>query len=260
MDPTARFAALVDDITVEPPLDEATLLIAMHVHPSLDLAYWTGRLDDLAAGCADATFDAVRHQLFVIEGFRGNTDKYEDPANSLLNEVLGRRLGIPITLAVVMLEVARRVGVPAFGVGMPGHFLVGDPERPGQFCDGFAAGAWLDEQACATLFGRAVGPGHNFEPTMLEPVTARSIVARVLANLERSSLAADPVQATWMATLHNSIAGLPIIERVALARRLGYLGQIETAANELDALALLVTEAAATRLRDEARGLRSRLN
>jgi regulator of sirC expression with transglutaminase-like and TPR domain len=260
VDPTARFASLVGDITVDPPLDEAALLVAKHVHPDLDLSFWTRRLDNLAAECAEPTFDAVRHQLFVVEGFRGNVERYDDPANSLLDAVLDRRLGIPISLAVVMLEVARRAGVAAVGVGMPGHFLVGDPARPGRFCDVFSSGALLGEEECAAIFQRAVGPTHSFESEMLEPVGSRAILARMLANLERSSLASDPLHATWMATLHSSIAGLPIVERVALARRLGYLGRVVVAADELDELAQLVSDDAATRLRDEARSLRARLN
>lgn len=260
VDPTARFASLVGDITVEPPLDEAALLIAAHVHPALDVGFWTSRLDDIAGACRTPSFDEVRRQLFVVEGFRGNVARYDDPANSLLDEVLQRRLGIPITLAVVMLEVARRAKVRAVGIGMPGHFLVGDPDRPGCFCDVFSGGALLDEAGCSAIFSRTVGPTHAFEPRMLAPATSRAIITRMLANLERSSLAGDPVHATWMATLHFSIAGLPIAERVALARRLGYLGRIRVAASEFDALAELVADEPAARLRDEARALRARLN
>jgi Transglutaminase-like superfamily len=260
VDPTDQFAALVGDITVEPPLDEVALLVAKHVHPALDMAFWLGRLDEIAGACTEPSFDAVRHELFVVNGFRGNVERYDDPANSLLDTVIDRRLGIPITLAVVMLEVARRLGVAAAGVGMPGHFLVGDPDRPGRFCDVFSGGALLGADECEAIFRRAVGPAHAFEPGMLEPVGSRAIIARVLANLERSSLAGDPVQATWMTTLHFAIAGLPIVERLALARRLGYLGRITVAANELDELATMVPDDAATQLRDEARSLRSRLN
>jgi regulator of sirC expression with transglutaminase-like and TPR domain len=260
VDPTARFVSLVGDVTIEPPLDEAALLIAQHVRPELDLGFWTARLDSIAAACAEPTFDAIRRQLFVVERFRGNVARYDDPANSLLDEVLERRLGIPITLAVVMLEVARRAGVRAVGIGMPGHFLVGDPDRPGRFCDVFSGGVLLGEDECAEIFTRAMGTTHAFEPSMLAPAGARAIIARMLANLERSSLAGDPVHATWMATLHFSIAGLPIVERVALARRLGYLGRITVAANELEALAELVSDEPGARLRDEARALRARLN
>jgi regulator of sirC expression with transglutaminase-like and TPR domain len=260
VDPTTRFVSLVSDATVEPPLDEAALLIAAHVHPALDIGFWTGRLDDLAEACADPTFDALRHQLFVIDGFRGNAARYDDPANSLLDAVLERRLGIPITLAVVMLEVARRVGVDAVGIGMPGHFLVGDPGRPGRFCDVFSGGALLDVDACSAIYSRTAGAAHAFEPRMLAPASHRAIIARILANLERSSLAGDPVHATWMTTLHVAIAGLPIVERIALARRLGYLGRVTVAADELEELAALVSDEPAARLRDEARALRSRLN
>jgi regulator of sirC expression with transglutaminase-like and TPR domain len=260
VDPTARFVALVNDVAVDPPLDEAALLIAAHVHPKLDFGLWTGRLDEIAAACEEPSFDAVRHQLFVVEAFRGNTARYDDPANSLLDAVLDRRLGIPITLAVVMLEVARRARVGAVGIGMPGHFLVGDPDRPGYFCDVFAGGALIGEEECAAIFTRAIGPAHPFESRMLSPTRPHAIIARMLANLERSSLAADPVHATWMATLHFAIAGLPIVERVGVARRLGHLGQITVAANELDTLATLVSDEPAQRLRDEARALRARLN
>jgi regulator of sirC expression with transglutaminase-like and TPR domain len=260
VDPTARFVSLVSDATIEPPLDEAALLIAAHVHRALDIDYWTRRLDDIARACADHSFDGVRQHLFAIGGFRGNIDRYDDPANSLLDAVLERRLGIPITLAVVMIEVARRIGVGAHGVGMPGHFLVGDPDRPGSYCDVFSGGALLGESECEAIFARTFGPGHAFGPELLAPTGSRAIIARMLANLERSSLAGDPVHATWMATLHFSIAGLPIVERVALARRLGYLGRITVAADGLETLADLVPDEAAPRLRDEARALRSRLN
>jgi regulator of sirC expression with transglutaminase-like and TPR domain len=260
VDPTARFVALVGDATTEPPLDEAALLIAQHVHPALDLGFWTARLDDLAAACPEPTFDGVRHHLFAVERFRGNTKRYDDPANSLLDVVLERRLGIPISLAVVMLEVARRTGVRAVGIGMPGHFLVGDPERRGRYCDVFSGGVLLDEDECSAIFARAVGPAVAFDPSMLAPTGARAIIARMLANLERSSLAGDPVHATWMATLHFAIVGLPIVERVAVARRLGRLGRLTVAADELDALAALVSDVPAARLRDEARALRARLN
>jgi regulator of sirC expression with transglutaminase-like and TPR domain len=260
VDPTARFASLVGDATTEPPLAEAALLIAQHVHPAIDVSFWTRRLDDIAGSCAAPTFEAVRHQLFVVDGFRGNVERYDDPANSLLDSVLDRRLGIPITLAVVMLEVAQRLGVAAFGVGMPGHFLVGDPNDPGRYCDAFSAGSMLGVHECEAIFHRAVGPAHAFEPSMLEPVGARAILARMLANLERSSLAGDPVCSTWMATLHFSIAGLSVPERVGLARRLGHLGRITIAADELEALANVVSDDAAARLRDEARAFRSRLN
>jgi regulator of sirC expression with transglutaminase-like and TPR domain len=260
MDATARFAELVGDIENEPPLDLAALLIAAHVPRDVAVAKWTDRLDTLAAACDAADFDGVRRLLFAVEGFRGNVERYDDPANSFLDSVLDRRLGIPITLAVVMLEVARRLDVPAAGIGMPGHFLVGDPARPGRFCDVFAGGALLDAGECEAIFRRAVGPAHAFEPSMLEPVGPRAILARMLANLERSPLAADPLHSTWMTTLHLSIAGLPAAERVVVARRLGQLGNVTLAAAALDELADELPGDAAPRLRGEARALRAQLN
>jgi regulator of sirC expression with transglutaminase-like and TPR domain len=260
MDPAARFAALVGPDTIDPPLDEAALCIAALVHPRLDVAYWQGRLDELAASCAEPSFDGVRVHLFQTECFRGNVDNYADPANSLLDDVLARRLGIPITLAVVMLEVARRVGVAAVGVGMPGHFLVGDPNRDDTFCDAFAGGELLDGSRCRAIFTRTFGPSAAFDRSMLEPVPARVILGRMLANLERSSLARDPIALSSMVTMHLSIEGLPVGERLALARRLANLGDLTRAAQELDALSGLVGDAPAARIKGEARGLRARLN
>ena len=260
MDPTARFAALVGTGEPDPPLDEAALLIAAHAHRGLDVDLWVARLDALARTCGEATFDGVRRNLFDVQGFRGNVARYDDPANSFLDAVLERRVGIPITLAVVMLEVARRLGVGAIGVGMPGHFLVGDPARSGQFCDAFSGGRLLGVDDCRALFTKTFGSSHAFDESMLVPVGARAILARMLANLERSPLARDPVEATWMYTLHLSIAGLGAAERLVLVRRLANLGQTAAAATELDALADLLPDAPATRIRDEARFLRARMN
>src|SRR3546814_4479768 len=88
-----------------------------------------GRLDALAAGVAEPTVEALTAHLFGVEAFAGDTDSYFDPRNSLLSDVLDRRLGIPITLAVVAIEVGRRCGVPLVGIGMPGHFLVRSEEH-----------------------------------------------------------------------------------------------------------------------------------
>ena len=129
-DPTARFTELVQTPEAEWALDEASFLIATHARPDLDLPAQLARLDELAAQAGEPTLDGLRRLLFRDLGFSGNEVDYYDPRNSFLDEVLDRRTGIPITLAVVMLEVGRRLGVPLAGVSMPGHFLVRDKVDP----------------------------------------------------------------------------------------------------------------------------------
>src|SRR5258706_13186235 len=141
--PAARFAALLAGPGEGLPLDEAALLIAAHADRSVDVEAQLGRLDRLAAAVPAPTLDGLRALLFRDLGFRGNRVDYYDPRNSLLHHVLDRRTGIPITLAVVMMEVGRRVGVPMWGVSMPGHFLVRDKVDTRVFVDPFDAGAVL---------------------------------------------------------------------------------------------------------------------
>jgi regulator of sirC expression with transglutaminase-like and TPR domain len=117
------FSHLVRRPDAEIDLGAAALAIAAGEYPDLDIGHYLARLDELAAGLP-ATADAVVTRLFGELGLRGNETDYYDARNSFLSDVLDRRLGIPITLSVVFLEVSRRVGLGAAGVGFPGHFLV----------------------------------------------------------------------------------------------------------------------------------------
>src|ERR1700685_3281293 len=129
------FAALVGPQVGDENIDlvRAGLTIARTEYPDLDIESYVGRIDELArqaeariseVGDAAQTIAALNHTLFEEAGLRGNREDFYDPRNSFLNDVLDRKLGIPITLSVVYLEVARRVGFPVAGVGMPGHFLL----------------------------------------------------------------------------------------------------------------------------------------
>ena len=111
MDATERFAAAVAAPAAEMRLDVAAFCIAAHAHPGLDVDEGCARLDALAARCPVPTFDGLRAYLFDSLGFRGNERDYGDPENSFLDSVVERRLGIPISLAVVTMEVGRRIGV-----------------------------------------------------------------------------------------------------------------------------------------------------
>jgi glycosyltransferase involved in cell wall biosynthesis len=130
--PTAyeRFVAALDRPAESVPLDEAALCIAAHADPAVDIDGYPTRLDEIAGEIRTPTLDGLVRHLYSSGRFTGNTVDYYDPRNSFLNDVIDRRLGIPITLAVVGLEVGRRIGVPLSGVGMPGHFLLRDKVDP----------------------------------------------------------------------------------------------------------------------------------
>jgi len=253
----ARFAALVARPDEEIPLDEAALLIAAHARPELDVAAELGRLDALAAGCKEPTFDGLTSHLFDELGFRGNTEHYGDPDNSFLDQVVRRRLGIPITLSVLTMEVGRRLGVAVDGVGMPGHFLLRHRADPGTFFDPFGGGR-LDATGCRDIFTSLGGTG--WQESFLEPVGARTILTRMLLNLQGVFLPASLRSAAWVLELRLTIPGLALADRLGLARALGAMGQFGPAAEALDrAAAELPSEEAAT-VRAESRGLRARHN
>src|SRR5438093_520977 len=131
-----RFAQLVQGPESAMALDETALVVAATADPDVDVRVWLAVLDDLAARCAEHSFSGVVQHV-AGEGFAGDRSDYYDPQNSYLNHVLERRRGIPITLSIVTIEIARRVGVPLVGVGMPGHFVVRDGRDDDAFADPF---------------------------------------------------------------------------------------------------------------------------
>jgi len=260
VDPRERFVAAIDRPAADVPLDVAALCIAAHAHPGLDIDERCARLDDLAARCPAADFDALREHLFERERFAGNIDHYDDPENSFLDAVIERRLGIPITLSVLMIATGRRLGIDVQGVGMPGHFLVLDGSRGDVWCDPFYGGARLDAAGCRRRFDLVYGGAMPFQPGFLAPTPPHAIVARMLANLERSKLAADPVQRAWMCGLHLDIPGITVDERMQLAEQLAATGDVMRAAREFDRLAGEGDADVAKRLRTRVRALRAGMN
>jgi regulator of sirC expression with transglutaminase-like and TPR domain len=221
------------------------LLIARDAHPGLDLAEQSARLDELARpltgrGLSDfpPTVQArlLSDYLYVVCGFHGARADYYEPRNSFLNEVLDRKTGIPITLAVVYIEVARRVGVAALGVGFPGHFLVRLGARPGDpsaerneptLVDPFHQGRLLDADALSGLLRRA-NVRAPLSSDMLAPAPTRHIVARMLMNL-RGIYTARGDGPRLLLTLDRLIDLLPdlsseLIERAKLYEKLGAPG------------------------------------
>jgi regulator of sirC expression with transglutaminase-like and TPR domain len=256
-DPTAEFAALA--AAGGQPLDRAALLIAAHPHPGLDLDHWLGELDRLAGACPAATVEGLRRALYVDGGFAGNVVDYADPANSFLDDVLTRRTGIPISLAVVAMEVGRRAGVPLVGVGMPGHFLLRHRDDESLFVDPFD-GVVLDPAGCRALFRRVLGPDATWSPSHLDPVGPTAILARMLANLKAGYAArGDAHQLAWVIRLRLLIPGVRPAERAELAQALASGGGYREAAAELEALAQQAPDQADA-LHRRAVGLRARLN
>ncbi len=189
MDPTERFAELMEDPLTAPPLDEAAFLIAAAQRPRFDLIGQLARLDEIAASTPSPTIDGLIRRLFWGEtALRGNEADYYDPENSLLDAVLDRQLGLPITLSVVVIEVGRRIGLRFGGVGMPAHFLVRalDPPADGgpEFIDAFGGGRRLTPAGCRELYQTVSGGASEWDDRWLEPIDHRSIVIRMLNNLK----------------------------------------------------------------------------
>ncbi len=171
-------------------LAEAALWIAAEEQPGLDPAPWLARLDDLGlrlrARLAGGDLDRVAElSRFLSDevGLRGNAEDYYDPRNSFLNEVLDRGLGIPITLALVYIEVGRRAGVPLDGVGFPGHFLLRHSVHPQLLLDPFERGRLLTTDDCRQILEKLSGGTLPFDPRLLRPSSPRQILVRMLNNL-----------------------------------------------------------------------------
>ena len=211
-DPASRFADLVSGRDDALHLDEACLVVSAHAQPGLDVGPALGALDRMAEGID--SFAAWHARLFAEAGFTGDAEDYHAVENSLLDRVLERRRGMPITLAVVGMEVARRAGVPMVGIGMPGHFLVRHTEDPAWFVDAFAGGELLDAAGCEALFRKIADPGAPFRPDYLLPVTNRQIVARILANLRYTYAAAgDGANLAWVLRLQLLMPDPAMTER-----------------------------------------------
>lgn len=198
MDPDPSLRQFADEVSGPDAainLARAALVIARLEFPNLGVAGYLRRLDELARGVGPGGRAAdplrrlhrLREYLFEEQGFAGNCEQYYDPRNSYLNEVLDRRLGIPITLSLVLIEVGRRLGLEMEGIGLPGHFITG--ARVGGehvLLDPFNRGSVLTGEVCGDLVGRALGRPVLLKPEHFAPVTNRQFLTRMLANLKGS--------------------------------------------------------------------------
>jgi regulator of sirC expression with transglutaminase-like and TPR domain len=191
------FAVLVGQEVEDERIDlvRAALTIAQTEYPELDLEAYCHRIEVLAErvgrligdiGDPEQAVRALNQVLFAEEGFRGNSEDYYDPRNSFLNDVLERKLGIPITLAVLYMEIARRVGFPLVGVGMPGHFLLKHYDVEGReiLIDPFNRGSILTAKDCQRCLDEIYGGNMPLQPEFLMAVSRRQVLVRMLNNLK----------------------------------------------------------------------------
>jgi regulator of sirC expression with transglutaminase-like and TPR domain len=198
-DVTQGFAALVGPEVEDDRIDvlRAALAIARTEYPDLDFQPTIAKLDELGNRVAtilgtgrearDALqeIEAINQVLFRQEGFRGNREDYYDPRNSFINDVVERKLGIPITLSLVYIEVGRRVGFPLVGVGMPGHFLLKHYTVEGRelVIDVFNNGAVLSPEECQHRLDEIYAGQLPLQPEFLVSVSRRQMLTRMLNNL-----------------------------------------------------------------------------
>jgi regulator of sirC expression with transglutaminase-like and TPR domain len=186
-----------------PDLAAPAFLIARIEYPRLDASPYLDRLEQMGDAAfhfvakdpgqdapLGARIDAVNRFLFGELGFVGNREQFDDPRNSCLNEVMDRKKGIPITMALIYIEVARRAGVRAEGVNFPGHFLVRclqelhtDDPNDGLIVDPFHGGAILNEAECRQLLTPHMSEA-AFDPSLLARASRRQIMVRMLLNLK----------------------------------------------------------------------------
>ena len=197
-------------------LEAGAFLIARFAYPDLDVAASVGVLDALARevrerlgrkASGEEIVKTINRYLFVEQGFAGNTHEYYDVDNSYLNRVLERKTGIPISLSAVYLLVGKRLELPVFGVGMPGHFLVKyEADRYRIFVDSFNGGALLTQKDCARFLDQA---GYGFDERYLQKTPARTILIRMLKNLVAIHNKMDDQAKAARLTRFIEILGLP---------------------------------------------------
>jgi regulator of sirC expression with transglutaminase-like and TPR domain len=255
----ARFGELV--ATGAPPLAGAAVLVAVALGESRGIGAALARVQHLADGVEGEDLTAVTRHLFETVGLRGDTATYHDPANSLLPSVLDRGRGIPVTLAILAVDVARRRGLDAAVVAMPGHVLIGDADPPTRWCDGFDGGQWLDGAGAEARFEALQGGRVPFDPRYLRATPDPLVLARLLANLVVIYAASGHgVGLAHVRLLRAQIPGVAERERPELAAALAGVGRFAEAAAVWDAEQAQRRGEPAEAAAANARHLRSRFN
>ena len=241
------------------PLDRTLLLVAAHDH-EVDVEAVLLEIDSLASGVEERTVEGIVHHLCSDLGFVGNADDYDAPDNSYLDRVVGRRTGLPILLSVVAIEVGRRLGVRVDGVGMPGHFIVGDSTGTDRFFDLFASGVEVDASDCRARHA-AAHPQIPWSPAFLQPVDTMQIVVRVLNNLMASHRRRQHRRsAALIASLAVALPGAGPRELLTYVGALAEAGYYDRAARTADVVARRLDPEAQAEVTAAAQRYRARLN
>jgi len=216
-------------------LVRGALLIAKTAYPDLDESQYLARFDRMAAEIMKDTaadsppadmIPAINRYLFDEEKFQGNRENYYDPENSFLNRVLDRKLGIPITLSMVYIEVAKRLGLDMRGIGLPGHFLTALYHASGRiFIDPFYRGEMRTVDECLAIVRTHAGEAGALDPGWLEPVARKEFLARMLRNLKNIYARTDNDvmlfrMVHWVLTLQPN-AAVELRERALLYEAMG---------------------------------------
>ena len=255
MDAAAASRRALSSLIEREPIDvaRAALAIAREEYPALEEGPYLRRLDDLAAAVQASLPSGASPErrvgrlnafLFQEEGFSGNLADYYDPKNSFLNEVLDRRTGIPITLCILYVEVARRCGLRADGVGFPGHFLCKIRLDEGELIvDPFHRGQLLGLDELKKRLLQAAGPQAKLDARVLRPARPREILVRLLQNLRQLYTQ----QSDWpraLSAVDRMLLVVPEDTRLLRERANAYekLGGSQAAAHDLDEVLRLEPE------------------
>jgi regulator of sirC expression with transglutaminase-like and TPR domain len=201
----------------EPALDlaRAALLVAAESDPRVDIDHQMHTLDSWAAELRSRLdpgwnnlqkLARLRNYVFEELGFRGDSQDYFSPSNSLLHEVMERRIGVPLTLSIIFMELGWRIGIPFEGVGFPGHFLVRLKGEPRDLVlDPFNYARTMHEDDCRRLLDEVTGGRVRYDGRLLASVTKRDIITRLLRNLKGAYLRS-----------HEDEGALAAVERLLL--------------------------------------------
>lgn len=243
---------------------EAALLVAAEEYPALDVQQESRRVDRIADGARKRVrglanpferLDRLASYLFEELGFCGNDRDYYDPRNSFLNEVLDRRIGIPLTLSLVFMSSARSAGFEARGIALPGHFVVGlVRDGRGLLVDPFHGAAVITEEDCQEIVVRVTGRPSLFQGELLDGAPPKEILGRLLRNLKRIYLA----QKDFERALHAVDRLLMVFPGEPTERRdrgflLAHLDRPGAAMSDLESYLALVPDA------PDARAVRGRI-
>lgn len=252
----ATFASGIEGPTAT-PLERSATLISAHrsrlAAGPADIDRVVAVLDALADGAPGRSFEDWHRHLFVTCAFAGNGNDYHDVRNSFLPDVIQRRLGIPISLAVVGITVASRLGLAMWGVGLPGHFLLGyapgSPGIPGNlvfrdpaesiFIDPFNGGEILDLEGVRGRYKAMFGEDKRLDLALLAPTPNESILVRMLANLKANYARIRDVEGlTAVMRMRSCLPGMVLDEGRELVRLLDAVGcwdEAEFSLNQLEA-------------------------